>query len=491
VLIQFQLLLVVFREKYFFSENRGDTWQVALNNYVTIISSIAINNKYGIAVGDDLGTYYKTTNSGRNWFPDFDAKFCKYGVSQISDSTFFAVGGDLNFFKTPNFGLFWERKIFSDRILDFSFGTKSSGWILTRSILQNGPYNTIYQTTNNGITWIKNNTFPYNTLSADLTTVYSKDSLITLISARSAKIYKTSNNGITWYITDNDITGGGCEKLFFLNDRIGWAVFENKLKKTTNSGESWFDQLDAPNLKGIFFSDTINGWVVGRYLYKTANGGTNWSIQTTIQEEYLKDIYFKDKVTGWILSYGGLFKTTNGGQTWIQDFTTGGGVKFCIKSKKNIFIISDKIYESNDSGMTWQRNNLLSNYGILSMKFFDGAGFSMGEMGLIMRYNDTLSKINSYENINLDQAKLFQNHPNPFNAFTKINYYLSHPCYVSLRVYDILCNEVATLVNEEKEPGRYTVQFDASKLSSGVQYASGVYIYSLTAGDFKRQIRCY
>jgi hypothetical protein len=57
---------------------------------------------------------------------------------------------------------------------------------------------------------------------------------------------------------------------------------------------------------------------------------------------------------------------------------------------------------------------------------------------------------------------------------------------VVLKIYDILGNEVATLVNEEQEPGRYTVQFDASKLSSGVQYASGVYIYSLTAGDFTK-----
>jgi hypothetical protein len=57
---------------------------------------------------------------------------------------------------------------------------------------------------------------------------------------------------------------------------------------------------------------------------------------------------------------------------------------------------------------------------------------------------------------------------------------------VVFKIYDILGNEVATLVNEEQEPGRYSVQFDGSKLASGVQYASGVYIYSLTAGDYKK-----
>ena len=73
---------------------------------------------------------------------------------------------------------------------------------------------------------------------------------------------------------------------------------------------------------------------------------------------------------------------------------------------------------------------------------------------------------------------LMQNYPNPFNPTTKIKYQVSSIEKVSLKIYDILGREIAKLVNELQAPGTYEVEFDASKLSSGV------YFYSLNAGEF-------
>ena len=73
---------------------------------------------------------------------------------------------------------------------------------------------------------------------------------------------------------------------------------------------------------------------------------------------------------------------------------------------------------------------------------------------------------------------LFQNYPNPFNPSTNIGFRISDHGYVSIKVFDILGNEVASLVDEEKEPGVYEVQFDASNLSSGIYY------YKLVSGNF-------
>ncbi|MDH3252567.1 MAG: T9SS type A sorting domain-containing protein, partial [Ignavibacteria bacterium] len=75
---------------------------------------------------------------------------------------------------------------------------------------------------------------------------------------------------------------------------------------------------------------------------------------------------------------------------------------------------------------------------------------------------------------------LEQNYPNPFNPSTTIQFAIPVGTYgrTSLRVYDVLGREVATLVNEVKQPGTYTVQWDARGL------ASGVYIYRLTAGEY-------
>ena len=73
---------------------------------------------------------------------------------------------------------------------------------------------------------------------------------------------------------------------------------------------------------------------------------------------------------------------------------------------------------------------------------------------------------------------LSQNYPNPFNPTTRIKYQVASIEKVSLKIYDILGREIANLVNELKAPGTYDVEFDASKLSSGI------YFYKLTSGNF-------
>jgi len=73
---------------------------------------------------------------------------------------------------------------------------------------------------------------------------------------------------------------------------------------------------------------------------------------------------------------------------------------------------------------------------------------------------------------------LFNNFPNPFNPITTITYQLPKSGSVTLKIYDMLGKEVITLVNEQQEMGRYTVQFDASSL------ASGMYVYQLRVNDY-------
>jgi len=77
-----------------------------------------------------------------------------------------------------------------------------------------------------------------------------------------------------------------------------------------------------------------------------------------------------------------------------------------------------------------------------------------------------------------DNFKLFQNYPNPFNPSTRISYQIPQQKFVTIKVYDILSNEIAVLVNEEKSAGSYEIEFHASSLPSGV------YFYQLIAGNF-------
>jgi hypothetical protein len=75
---------------------------------------------------------------------------------------------------------------------------------------------------------------------------------------------------------------------------------------------------------------------------------------------------------------------------------------------------------------------------------------------------------------------LMQNYPNPFNPSTIISYQLPNACKVVIKVYDIIGNEIETLVAEEKSAGSYNVQFTMNNL----QLSSGIYFYQLRAGAF-------
>ena len=89
-----------------------------------------------------------------------------------------------------------------------------------------------------------------------------------------------------------------------------------------------------------------------------------------------------------------------------------------------------------------------------------------------------LTNVDSYEIPLPASYNLEQNYPNPFNPETKISWHIAVGSFVTLKVYDVLGNEVATLVNEEQPAGTYQVSFNQQQL------ASGIYFYQLRAGDF-------
>ena len=80
--------------------------------------------------------------------------------------------------------------------------------------------------------------------------------------------------------------------------------------------------------------------------------------------------------------------------------------------------------------------------------------------------------------VNVDSYELSQNYPNPFNPTTTIEYKIPESGLVTIKVYDILGREVQTLVDQQLQPGFYSVQFDGSNL------ASGIYFYRIKADNF-------
>jgi hypothetical protein len=155
--------------------------------------------------------------------------------------------------------------------------------------------------------------------------------------------------------------------------------------------------------------------------------------------------------------------------------------------------------ELNNKGFDLQRRNENNDYE--SIAFIDGHGTtterqeyyfkdqSLGEGSYYYRlkqlgfngvfdYSDEIT----VEISNPVSFDLAQNYPNPFNPSTKINYVIAEAGFTSLKVYDVLGNEVATLINEEKPAGSYESEFFAT--NKGSELTSGIYFYQLKVGSF-------
>ncbi|MBK9097035.1 MAG: VCBS repeat-containing protein [bacterium] len=143
------------------------------------------------------------------------------------------------------------------------------------------------------------------------------------------------------------------------------------------------------------------------------------------------------------------------------------------------------LYENDGNGIFINRNDLPSNQAGSCAVFHDRDNDGDMDMTgvdelqdlLILFTNGSLTNVKNEDYIP-DEIVLYQNYPNPFNPETSLQYAVGSRQYVTLKVYDILGNEIATLVNEEKAPGTYEMNFNGGGLSSGM------YFYTLRTGAF-------
>jgi hypothetical protein len=142
------------------------------------------------------------------------------------------------------------------------------------------------------------------------------------------------------------------------------------------------------------------------------------------------------------------------------------------------------ILKTIDGGINWGRQTCPTVQNLVSAFFISPmTGWVVGNYGTILKTTDgggiTSMEYNGNSELSLDYY-LSQNYPNPFNPKTNFEFQISNFGFVSLKVYDILGSEVATLVNEVKQPGTYKIEFNAGQLSSGI------YFYRIQAGSFSQ-----
>lgn len=393
---------------------------------------------------------------------------------------------------------------------DVMFIDTQTGWVV------NGIGET-WRTTNGGTNWQLMATLP-NYIRC-VAFADANRGWIGMLFSGNEVMYQTTNGGITW--TPQSFTGDAPKGICGL-----WAADANHIYgvgpysqvyagggphfvKTTNGGAEWIskDMSDlVTGLVDVRFTNKDSGFAVGQggaypntttVVLFTADGGTTWQTRYTSTKTGIWSwkISFPTRDTGYVSTQGysdstTFLKTVDGGLTWKEStfLSRAGSKQF---SAEGIGFVTPSLgwigaypsssylmdsYRTTNGGATWNIDTFGKSLNRFRM-FGDTLGYAVGET--VYKYtNETLAASTPAKNASPSGYELRQNYPNPFNPATTIAYELPKAAAVSLKVYDVIGREVASLVNERKAAGRYEVRFDGSKL------ASGIYMYRLIAGDY-------
>ena len=198
-----------------------------------------------------------------------------------------------------------------------------------------------------------------------------------------------------WYQQFLSISGSQqINDITFIDSLTGFIITSRNLNpdtatifKTTNGGDNWSVVYNQSNrrLSRIKFINSNTGFASGgtgtgtAHLYKTTNAGLNWLVQSTFGCSYWNDMSVLNEDTIWLVDQtslcGGVFRTTNGGLNWAQQFSAGSNNpdKICmlnartgLASQSNLF--TGKLYRTTNSGVNW---SLILNEGFYEMEFAD------------------------------------------------------------------------------------------------------------------------
>jgi len=152
------------------------------------------------------------------------------------------------------------------------------------------------------------------------------------------------------------------------------------------------------------------------------------------------------------------------------------------------------IGERSADGTTWEvqmttASNVDIRFGSFASTENGDFGWAIGKYGFIASYKKTHTKVDRQQNRTLPvNFSLYQNYPNPFNPTTEIRFSVSKQTHVSLEIYNLMGQKIATLMDAKKYPGRYAISWDG-KNRNGCAVSSGVYFYRLQAGDFNATMK--
>lgn len=274
-----------------------------------------------------------------------------------------------------------------------------------------------------------------------------------LFAGNDSGVFLSTNNGDSWKKVSSGLPGGGVGDFAVIGTNI-FAAATGGVYRSTNNGTSWA---------------AVNSGLTNLRLNCLAVGGTNLYAGTTT----------------------GIFRSTDNGTSWTLISGDLGYYPMysILVTGPNIFVgtLPALACLSTDNGATWGNINtgltpyyiVVDCFAISGPYLLAGARTGISGFGVWRRpLSEMIVDVRDPSTTLPSQYSLEQNYPNPFNPSTTIEFSIPKPSYVTLKVFNVLGNEMATLVNGRIQPGIHSVRWNASGVPSGV------YFCRLAAGEF-------
>ena len=381
----------------------------------------------------------------------------------------------------------------NDILRKIFFFDENNGWAV-------GLSGTIIHTSNGGSTWVIQN----STVTTPIVDIFflNQNTGWALTYPQTppfgTTILKTTNGGMDWSVDSTFFLNEVMYTIHFFNDSVGF-IGGSGIKKTTDGGITWNNSFIEPGgvstlpiFKFSFFSDTFGFACGGRLdiagvIWRTTDGGNNWTY-LGLSPDQIFDVFVFDSLNAVALSGDpeGFFpinkiKTTDGGLSWNSTATPFFGLSFTIDFLNNQdgwSASGNKFLYSSDGGENWLEQLTPDSAAIYDLQFVDKyTGFACGENGTLLKFTSFKKPVT-----NKPIFELLPNYPNPFSEKTtvvvsSITPDFDVPVRAQIKLFDILGNEILTIVDQDFKWGFYEFSFIPNQTIKPL--ASGVYILTL------------
>ncbi|MDP4191884.1 MAG: T9SS type A sorting domain-containing protein [Bacteroidota bacterium] len=492
----------------FLSKNGGKSWLNTKDNLdKSSIKSLSVNSKDVIFAGTNSGKIYSSEDLGNSWILSdstdgsswlstlitYDSIDVYAVFKKDSSSSNIKAGKAEGVYFLRDLGNRWIKKslgLINSHITSMAIDKGGNIFLGT----EEGVFS--YDISNN--IWVKID----KGLTAYSFAKFQTDTSGGIYALTSSGLYHSANNGLSWEEANHDIKKFSDMSLSKEEDiyaispygiyllRDGEETWEILHEKTLSNGQKnnkvSYIYISLRKARICFSKDNGQSWKEGIYgLPESTNGYTLGISSSGYLFAFIKGM--------------GIYKSPRSLSRTIQYIQSSDGKRWLTGSLHEIKwrcnnIDTIKIEFSTDNGKNWLiiKDSLSSIQGTYTWKvpetpsvrckikisdMSDPSMFSTSDslFAIVLPQTEETRKTQRPED---EENSLFQNYPNPFNPLTNIKFKISQAGYVSLKLYNVIGKEIATLFSGEKPAGTYEITFDASEIPSGIYY------YRLISGKY-------